>query len=69
MATLQTLPQPTITQAHNVHEHAWLTESQHATSAGRLLYLRCACGTRRVDLQHHFDVPPEAVSRPLTLTR
>lgn len=63
MAPLQTLPQPTTTRPEATHEHAWRTESQHATSAGRVLYVRCVCGTRRVDLQQRFDAPPAALSR------
>ncbi|GAB2475382.1 hypothetical protein GCM10027063_15260 [Promicromonospora xylanilytica] len=46
------------------HEHAWTTESRHATSAGCVLYVRCAtCGTRRVDLQGGLDTPPTPLSR------
>lgn len=34
------------------HGHTWHTESVHATSEGRVRYLRCAdCGTRRVELR------------------
>jgi len=45
------------------HEHAWLTESAHRTSLGLLRYVRCAgCGGRRVDLQHHPEQPPAALS-------
>ncbi len=69
MAILQTLPQPTITQSESTHEHAWTVESRHATSTGRLLYVRCVeCRARRVDLQQRFDAPPAAVSRELTST-
>lgn len=45
------------------HEHAWQVESGHQTSAGRVLYVRCAgCGARRVDLQAHPLLPPDALS-------
>ncbi len=45
------------------HEHGWQTESAHATSQGRLVYVRCAvCGARRVDLQTSEATPPTAVS-------
>ena len=58
--TLATVP----TSAHDVHEHAWTTESRHATSAGWVLYVRCtSCGTRRVDLQGGQDGPPAPLSR------
>ena len=66
MATLQALPQPTTTASESLHEHAWRIESQHPTSMGRVLYVRCLeCGSRRVDLQQRFDVPPAALSREL----
>ncbi|TPW76967.1 hypothetical protein FJ658_03345 [Schumannella sp. 10F1B-5-1] len=46
------------------HEHGWRTESSHATSEGRVVYVRCdACGRRRVDLQTAVGMPPAAVSR------
>ena len=46
------------------HEHAWATESRHATSAGYVLYVRCAaCGIHRVDLQAHREVPAAPLSR------
>ena len=49
------------------HEHAWLTESAHRTSLGRVRYVICpACGTRRVDLEPHPDRPPVALSVPVT---
>jgi hypothetical protein len=45
------------------HEHGWVVESSHATSLGRLLYVRCDdCGTRRVDVQERGELPPSAVS-------
>lgn len=51
--------------ATDAHEHAWITESAHATSAGRIVYVRCpACGVRRVDLQERDDRPPTPLSRP-----
>lgn len=55
------LPVPAAT-----HEHAWQVESRHATSAGWVLYVRCAgCGTRRVDVQDHPSGVPAALSREL----
>ena len=64
MATLHTLPQPTETPSLSSHEHAWRIESQHPTSLGRVLYVRClGCGAHRVDLQQRFDDPPAALSR------
>ncbi|MFC8302067.1 hypothetical protein ACFUCV_00105 [Specibacter sp. NPDC057265] len=30
--------------------HGWTVESAHATSQGRVLYVKCRCGARRVDL-------------------
>ncbi|MBW9208643.1 hypothetical protein KV100_03175 [Mumia sp. zg.B21] len=48
----------------STHEHAWLTESHHATSDGMVRYVRCPeCGARRVDLQRHPDAPPAGTSR------
>ncbi|TCN43363.1 hypothetical protein EV641_1274 [Rhodococcus sp. SMB37] len=48
------------------HEHGWAVESSHSTSMGRVLYVLCdACGARRVDLQHHTQVPPAALSKDL----
>lgn len=47
-----------------IHDHAWLTESGHQTSDGRVLYVRCVrCGARRVDLQAHPLVPPHSLTR------
>ncbi|KHL18030.1 hypothetical protein CLV56_1120 [Mumia flava] len=45
------------------HPHAWVVESQHPTSDGYVVYVRCiTCGRRRVDVQ-----PDEyAAARPLT---
>ena len=47
-----------------VHEHAWMVESAHNTSEGRVLYVRCAgdCGARRIDIQGAIEVPPSEVS-------
>ncbi|GAA3668324.1 hypothetical protein [Microbacterium marinilacus] len=49
------------------HEHAWLTESRHATSEGVVVYVRCAgCDVRRVDL-HALGAPaPAAMSVDVT---
>lgn len=59
-------PTPTGTQS-TVHEHGWTVESSHPTSMGQVLYVRCeACGTRRLDLQHHTQAPPAALSKDLT---
>lgn len=62
MTPLNTLPIPRPTRI--AHEHAWRVDSRHPTSEGIVLYVRCgACGTRRVDLQSHPQVPPTALSR------
>ncbi|GAA1247878.1 hypothetical protein JOF42_003062 [Microbacterium phyllosphaerae] len=62
MTSLNTLPIPRPTRT--AHEHAWRVESRHPTSEGIVLYVRCGeCGTRRVDLQSHPQVPPTALSR------
>ncbi len=47
-----------------IHEHAWVVESAHNTSEGRVLYVRCAgnCGARRIDLQGSVEAPPADVS-------
>lgn len=65
MTTTETLLAPgTTDDTRGGHEHAWTVESRHPTSAGHVLYVRCAaCGTHRVDLQHHADAPPTALSR------
>jgi hypothetical protein len=48
------------------HEHTWRVESTHATSTGRVLYVRCdQCGAWRVDLQDHRHVPRAALSKEL----
>ncbi|MFD6856880.1 hypothetical protein ACFWCF_05990 [Rhodococcus sp. NPDC060090] len=68
MITRETHDSPTPAGAQStVHEHGWLVESSHQTSMGRVLYVRCeACGTRRLDLQHHNQTPPRALSKNLT---
>ena len=41
-----------------LHEHGWVTESSHRTSAGVVVYVHCAaCGTRRVDLDDSTGMP------------
>ncbi|WP_295786645.1 hypothetical protein [uncultured Microbacterium sp.] len=48
----------------SVHEHAWVTESSHITSEGRLRYVRCTtCPARRVDVTSPAWLPPSAASR------
>jgi len=50
----------------SVHEHAWITESLHATSEGRVRYVRCAdCPVRRVDVDPSVSTPPTAVTREI----
>ncbi len=49
----------------HVHEHGWRVQSAHHTSEGRLSYVRCDCGARRVDLQAADPTPPVAVSRTI----
>ncbi|ALJ20420.1 hypothetical protein [Microbacterium sp. No. 7] len=62
------LPQRS-TAPSTAHEHGWYVESRHATSIGRVLYVRCAvCGARRVDVQEHADRPPAALSAELRKT-
>lgn len=66
MTAHPTLPIPLRTGLSRVHEHAWLAESRHPTSAGVVFYVRCVdCGARRVDLQPHSDLPPSALTRTL----
>lgn len=49
-----------------LHEHAWVTESVHATSEGRVRYVRCAgCVARRVDLDPLSLAPASALSREI----
>jgi hypothetical protein len=53
-----------ISHPHPLHEHAWITESAHATSSGRIVYVRCVeCGARRVDLCGSDHLPPSPQSR------
>lgn len=74
MTTIDTRPAPrTSTQQTSTpeastpktrHEHSWATESRHATSAGYVVYVRCtACGSHRVDLQGHRELPPAPLTR------
>ncbi|MCJ1706192.1 hypothetical protein [Microbacterium sp. VKM Ac-2923] len=47
-----------------LHEHAWITESLHATSEGRVRYVRCTgCTARRIDLDPVVLAPASALSR------
>lgn len=49
-----------------LHEHAWVTESVHATSEGRIRYVRCTeCIARRVDLDPVSLAPASALSREI----
>jgi hypothetical protein len=49
-----------------VHEHAWVTDSVHATSEGRVRYVHCAgCVARRVDLDPVGLVPASALTREI----
>jgi hypothetical protein len=58
-------PDTTLPPSEATHEHAWRTESRHAVSTGWVLYVRCACGARRVDVQDHPRAVPAALSREL----
>jgi len=50
----------------SVHEHAWITESVHLTSDGRVRYVLCAgCSMRRVDVDAAAVVPPTALTREI----
>ena len=50
----------------SVHEHAWVTESVHLTSVGRVRYVLCAeCSVRRVDVDPAAVVPPTALTREI----
>lgn len=70
MTTIETRSLPRTSAPGAGHEHAWATESRHPTSAGLVLYVRCAaCGTRRVDLQGHRDLPPAPLSRVVDESR
>lgn len=58
MTASQTLP-ISIPNRVPLHEHGWVTESSHHTSAGVVVYVHCAaCGTRRVDLHDGTGLPP-----------
>lgn len=49
-----------------LHEHGWRVESQHATSAGQVIYVRCGdCGIRRVDVLMPDHLVPVAISAEL----
>lgn len=68
MTTIDTRPAPRTsaqeTSTQSRHEHSWATESRHATSAGYVVYVRCtACGSHRVDLQGHREMPPAPLTR------
>ncbi|WP_150953524.1 hypothetical protein [Microbacterium testaceum] len=55
-----------LTATASVHEHAWITESAHVTSTGRLRYVRCVgCAARRVDLEAAPVGPPTALTREI----
>ncbi|MDQ1123590.1 hypothetical protein [Microbacterium trichothecenolyticum] len=59
-------PTSSLAVTASAHEHAWLTESVHVTSAGRVRYVRCAgCAVRRVDLDAPATVPPTPLTRPI----
>lgn len=48
------------------HEHAWATDSVHATSEGRVRYVHCTgCVARRVDLDPAAPAPAFALSRAI----
>ena len=48
------------------HEHGWQVESQHQTSVGCVIYVRCgACGVRRVDVLRPGDQMPTPLSAEL----
>ncbi|MEX0152765.1 hypothetical protein [Microbacterium sp. LMI1-1-1.1] len=65
MTAPETLSHPVVAPASR-HEHAWVTSSSHATSEGRIRYVRCVdCGAHRVDLEPRAVVVPEALTRPL----
>jgi hypothetical protein len=64
MTRQDTTPLSLQTPALTLHEHGWLVESRHSTSAGYIVYVRCAdCGARRIDAQQAPQQPPEALSR------
>jgi hypothetical protein len=69
VTNLNTASRPIIAPVR-AHEHAWIVESGHATSLGRVLYVLCdECGTRRVDLQEHGELPPVALSSEIVRSR
>ncbi|MDQ0615700.1 hypothetical protein QF046_003341 [Microbacterium sp. W4I4] len=62
MTASHTLP-ISIPSPQLLHEHAWISESSHRTSAGEVVYVRCVgCGARRVDLRGAGSLPPTAQS-------
>lgn len=64
MTTIDTRPAPQTSTQEARHEHSWATKSRHATSAGYVVYVRCtACGSHRVDLQGHREMPPAPLTR------
>jgi len=55
-----------LTTSASRHEHAWMTESVHVTSEGRVRYVRCVdCVARRVDVEAAPAVPPSALTREI----
>jgi len=64
MTSQNTAPVPLQSLRALAHEHGWSVESEHMTSEGFVLYVRCTeCGVRRVDVQGSRQQPPEALSR------
>ncbi|WP_200837762.1 hypothetical protein [Ruania rhizosphaerae] len=51
-----------INQPLTQHEHGWHVESRHTTTMGTVLYVRCGCGARRVDLQGPGEPAPSGIS-------
>ncbi|WP_295825287.1 hypothetical protein [uncultured Microbacterium sp.] len=63
MTASRTIP---LAPSASVHEHAWITESVHLTSDGRVRYVRCAgCSVRRVDVDTAALLPPAALTREI----
>ncbi|MDZ5146208.1 hypothetical protein [Microbacterium testaceum] len=63
MTASRTIP---LVPSASVHEHAWMTESVHLTSDGRVRYVRCAgCSVRRVDVDAVAAAPPTALTREI----
>jgi len=57
MASPDTFSIPVVTAS--AHEHAWVTASMHATSGGRIRYVRCvSCEAWRVDVDAAPGRPP-----------